>query len=341
MELKFLLLLLLFRWAVAPKPNVPKIGSDEDKSSKAAEICLLQPRAGSGSKYIRRWYYNLTETACKQFVYTGYDGNGNRFRTREACEKVCAIQDVQQKDESPCNLPVDHGPCRASIKRWYYQQRNDICVSFIYGGCGGNSNNFEKKAQCKFQCVKNKGQLAPFEACAQPLATGYCGGKIGRWYFDTKDRKCKYFYYTGCGGNSNRFLTKRDCEEKCFEELKTFGICGQPPDRGPCALNILRWYFNPATRTCEIFRFSGCDGNSNNFVTRRQCERRCLRDISCNQKMEPGPCRNFSQKWYFNHDTKRCERFTYGGCNGTMNRFKNEMACERTCIFTTDLPSAE
>lgn len=28
------------------------------------------------------------------------------------------------------------------------------CVEFIYGGCAGNSNNFESKEDCELKCMK-------------------------------------------------------------------------------------------------------------------------------------------------------------------------------------------
>ena len=36
-----------------------------------------------------------------------------------------------------------------------------------------------------------------------------------RWYYDQYAKKCKEFYYYGCGGNKNNFKTKDLCEKKC------------------------------------------------------------------------------------------------------------------------------
>jgi len=35
------------------------------------------------------WRYDADEAECKAFYYGGCAGNGNRFKTEEACEKVC------------------------------------------------------------------------------------------------------------------------------------------------------------------------------------------------------------------------------------------------------------
>ncbi|CAL1266776.1 unnamed protein product [Larinioides sclopetarius] len=43
---------------------------------------------------------------------------------------------------------------------WYYDRSDNICKSFVYGGCEGNGNRFEKRTDCETSCVKKvvKGQ---------------------------------------------------------------------------------------------------------------------------------------------------------------------------------------
>ncbi len=54
-----------------------------------------------------------------------------------------------------CSLPPSKGPCRATIKRWYYDPLQNACVDFIYGGCNGNENNFAAKSKCEEVCRFN------------------------------------------------------------------------------------------------------------------------------------------------------------------------------------------
>ena len=51
-----------------------------------------------------------------------------------------------------CALPVEAGPCAAAIPRWAFDPAAGECVQFVYGGCGGNPNNFETRAACAAQC---------------------------------------------------------------------------------------------------------------------------------------------------------------------------------------------
>ena len=52
-----------------------------------------------------------------------------------------------------CTLPVAVGPCRAAIPRHFYNAERGECESFIYGGCNGNENNFERAGDCEAMCL--------------------------------------------------------------------------------------------------------------------------------------------------------------------------------------------
>ena len=51
-----------------------------------------------------------------------------------------------------CSLPKQPGTCKASIPRYYYDYKEKRCGKFIYGGCGGNENNFETLEDCQERC---------------------------------------------------------------------------------------------------------------------------------------------------------------------------------------------
>ncbi|XP_048580501.1 thyroglobulin isoform X2 [Nematostella vectensis] len=52
-------------------------------------------------------------------------------------------------------------------------------------------------------------------------------------------------------------------------------LCFLPLQRGPCKEFLPQWYFNASSGACEIFLYSGCDGNNNNFETYDKCFATC------------------------------------------------------------------
>uniref|UniRef100_A0A8C3UWD6 BPTI/Kunitz inhibitor domain-containing protein n=1 Tax=Catharus ustulatus TaxID=91951 RepID=A0A8C3UWD6_CATUS len=51
-----------------------------------------------------------------------------------------------------CRLPALTGRCRASIPRWFFNASAGSCESFVFGGCGGNRNNFGSERECRESC---------------------------------------------------------------------------------------------------------------------------------------------------------------------------------------------
>ncbi|XP_023940484.2 uncharacterized protein LOC112047575 [Bicyclus anynana] len=73
---------------------------------------------------------------------------------------VCAQYDwgqqIEQKEEIPrfCHLDYEPGFCNAYFPRYYFSDRDNRCLEFIYGGCGGNSNRFRSVEACESTCLK-------------------------------------------------------------------------------------------------------------------------------------------------------------------------------------------
>lgn len=53
----------------------------------------------------------------------------------------------------------------------------------------------------------------------------------------------------------------------------------------------------------------------------------------CNEDVSTGPCREWQTRFYFNKRSGTCEQFTYGGCQGSGNRFESRAECESLCII--------
>uniref|UniRef100_A0A803XZU2 Tissue factor pathway inhibitor n=1 Tax=Meleagris gallopavo TaxID=9103 RepID=A0A803XZU2_MELGA len=51
----------------------------------------------------------------------------------------------------------------------------------------------------------------------------------------------------------------------------------------------------------------------------------------CYHEKDPGICRGFFSRYFYNKETKICEIFKYGGCLGNQNNFRSLEECQTTC----------
>nr|XP_033796927.1 amyloid-beta precursor protein isoform X2 [Geotrypetes seraphini] len=92
----------------------------------------------------------------------------------EATERTTSIatttttttDSVEEVVKEVCSEQAETGPCRAMFSRWYFDAMEGKCAQFIYGGCGGNRNNFETEAYCMAVC----GSVMPTTAASTPDA---------------------------------------------------------------------------------------------------------------------------------------------------------------------------
>ena len=111
-----------------------------------------------------------------------------------------------------CLESVDPGPCKNFEPRFYYDIKRRKCTHFMYGGCGGNHNNFKTHYKCIMDC--------DFEA------RKYCGGPI---------KTCDNFVPYKCSKypfDPNPTTTTRapiTCPPECQNSTQTPG----PPRRCP------------------------------------------------------------------------------------------------------------
>ncbi|XP_073820804.1 uncharacterized protein [Musca autumnalis] len=59
---------------------------------------------------------------------------------------------VGKEKDAKCLLPMEPGPCRMRLERYYYNAETDSCETFIFGGCRGNENAFGFKETCEKAC---------------------------------------------------------------------------------------------------------------------------------------------------------------------------------------------
>lgn len=149
-------------------------GGGDDMVMKCQQPAL----EGTCNQDLERWYFDTQMQKCLPFQYGGCGSNDNNFVTMDECTDLCTLnaqlQDaILKKEINPgflqltnqggerghsrykrfCTLPQQRGPCRDNMERWYFDLSMLTCLSFVYGGCVGNANNFESIQQCEQSCL--------------------------------------------------------------------------------------------------------------------------------------------------------------------------------------------
>ncbi|XP_077174566.1 putative Kunitz-type serine protease inhibitor [Paroedura picta] len=153
------------------------------------EDCGLPCVVGRCRAAFPRWWFNATSQACQEFIFGGCKGNANNFLSEEDCARRCRPggEEVEKMTDTPqtspggaesspteaaptsgrrhhpaedtvhfreyCASPRVTGRCRASFPRWFFDLETQTCKMFIYGGCGGNRNNYLLEEDCLRQCA--------------------------------------------------------------------------------------------------------------------------------------------------------------------------------------------
>jgi papilin len=237
---------------------------------------------GNCNEAYEKWSYDVKTGTCKQFTYSGCNGNLNQFDTKQACEYTC--QGLKPFDkEIPtaiCHEPKVTGTCSEKIQRWYFNQTTQMCDQFTFTGCNEvGANNFEDEYSCRSVC--NADEINP---CVLPSDIG-SGDNYQLFYYYNRDKKyCQGFYYGGFDGNANRFKTIDDCEMVCVlskEEQKYLSRlpqrCIYPSDKGnDCTQITTQYHFEAKTNECYAYDYSGCGlAYSNRFETSEECIGTC------------------------------------------------------------------
>ncbi|XP_069056147.1 WAP, Kazal, immunoglobulin, Kunitz and NTR domain-containing protein 2 [Pleurodeles waltl] len=145
------------------------IKETQNKTHFQTDECLKQPDSEDCGGEQTRWYYEAKKNNCFTFIFGNCNNNLNNFESYESCIISCMSEPV-----NVCNLPALQGPCKAYEPKWAYNSLTKQCQSFIYGGCGGNENNFESKEICEDMCPFPKNQHCKICKPRQKMVTSFC-----------------------------------------------------------------------------------------------------------------------------------------------------------------------
>lgn len=77
------------------------------------------------------------------------------FGERRGSEKKYSEYNDSSSDRKAseiCLLKHETGPCKGLFKKFYYDEEKKLCLTFFYGGCGGNANRFDSAEKCELAC---------------------------------------------------------------------------------------------------------------------------------------------------------------------------------------------
>uniref|UniRef100_A0A3Q1G156 Amyloid-beta A4 protein n=1 Tax=Acanthochromis polyacanthus TaxID=80966 RepID=A0A3Q1G156_9TELE len=70
-------------------------------------------------------------------------------------------ESVEEVVRAVCWAQAESGPCHAMLERWYFMPEQARCAPFLFGGCGGNRNNFDSEEYCLAVCSSSLPTMAP------------------------------------------------------------------------------------------------------------------------------------------------------------------------------------
>ncbi|XP_019345676.1 amyloid beta precursor like protein 2 isoform X3 [Alligator mississippiensis] len=129
------------------KSEFPTEAAVEDFTETAVEEDEEEDEEGEEEEEVvedRDYYYDTYKV----------DDYNEETPTEPSSDKSLSEKEIISDVKVVCSQEAMTGPCRAVMPRWYFDPNKRKCIRFIYGGCGGNRNNFESEEYCMAVCKK-------------------------------------------------------------------------------------------------------------------------------------------------------------------------------------------
>ena len=140
--------------------------------------------------------------------------------------------------------------------------------------------------------------------------------------------------------------SQEDEDDQGLFDNSTYNLtdCLLPLKPGNCHGSYDRFYYNRILSTCQHFRYSGCQGNRNNFRRREECQDICgdaevkVDTVEGNATICIQPVKHVAcvrsrpaKHYYFDKKAEKCARHTFTGCLAGHNSFESVEECQNTC----------
>uniref|UniRef100_A0AC35FTJ1 BPTI/Kunitz inhibitor domain-containing protein n=1 Tax=Panagrolaimus sp. PS1159 TaxID=55785 RepID=A0AC35FTJ1_9BILA len=266
--------------------------------------CCQQPFSpGIGEYAIPRWYYEGRSGNCQIYLYRGFGGAGNNFRSQEECQKICkeihanananmangpaphiVIPDNSdtnvligfgQQQQRTINIPniaaytTTFSPIQQYIVRTTSPQTPSIEIVIPQFPTAAPRSIAPAPPQPPLPPPQPQPpQYRPETAAPLPPPPAPI----------TTTRRPLLLPTT----TQPPPLQPRATTASTINSISEVDPCTQERDQGVGALQLPRYFFNKETKLCEQFIFFGSASNRNNFNTLEECQNQCPES--------PNPC---------------------------------------------------
>lgn len=185
--------------------------------------------------------------------------------------------------------------------------------------------------------------------CLAPKKVGPCRGSFRRWNYNAVTDRCEEFFFGGCKGNHNNYISEKECNDACKGASALGSGRSITPAKEVCGKMCQADQFRCDNGCCldkalECDDLAQCsdgsdeaDCNKFNMTLTYLLEMQLnKRKAICTKPPFTGPCRASITRWYYDPLSRQCHRFNFGGCNENDNNFEQKTTCMDTCESVTE-----
>ncbi|KAK2909653.1 collagen alpha-6(VI) chain-like isoform X2 [Channa argus] len=143
--------------------------------------------------------------------------------SRQICEKLKEQEEIQILIDGQGQAQLDEEEVEESFLEQRGGQTHLGQLDIIKTATRGDVQTFISGFKSEDPDILPRPPLSSFvskDSCFFKQDPGNCQNYTMMWFFDTEQNECSRFWYSGCGGNENRFKTQEDCENLCLTKSR-------------------------------------------------------------------------------------------------------------------------
>ncbi|XP_048259788.1 papilin-like [Haliotis rufescens] len=236
---------------------------------------------------------------------------------------------AQARDDL-CDLPPEQGYCRGYFRRYYFDEATQRCADFIFGGCGGNRNNFVFLEHCQEMCEDEADDTSTSESSSVSTTTSFTDTSSNVTFESdldshsstgTQNLTAEVFEdsdnYTPEDTSQNTTALSSESDMNVTEEEES-------PDSVTNSTDLTPTEPVPSLAALRVTSPDYLDTSS----------------ADCASLPDRGLCRGLFIHFFYNPVRERCEEFIYGGCGGNGNNYQREDQCRKACFMPVNMHAA-